>query len=394
MNISFFIGSGFSIPIGLPSVLDISKYIIDHQKRFGIQNQLFSELLDIYLEHNPKWNYEEFYDFLGVICSHPKNYFCEIDKSEIDSAKELRQYHEKNIWVEDYIKINKGKFPKISDLDYPKFMQEFNHFLKKGFCQTEDALKVLDFSSREANNVYLKFVKLLNIFSIKADIVNLFTTNHDNLIENIIVNDYKLVKHFCDGFDTQNSQFYFNSSKGKIILPQYVANYAKKLRIFKLHGSLDYYRTLFPADNLLKLPVNFTKFNHIDQKNKNHNSPIKCDVTPQFITGKYKDVYYREVVQYKTQFDFFKKDLPQSDILIIIGYGFPDTEINEILREILEDPSKKKIVIDFHSETDTEKPRIFESMGISEPNCIKYNIKVSLTGAIDFDDDIFSFLEI
>lgn len=392
MNISFFIGSGFSLNAGLPSVKDISEYIIKHQEKFGVQNQLFSELLDVYVKHNPNWNYEEFYDFLGVICSHPINYFYEFNKSEAISNDELNQYFKKNIWIEDYINANVDKFPKISISGYTKFIEEFNYFLKHAFFQTYDTTEIFKFSSKKANNIYFKFIKLLYAVVTEADSINFFTTNHDNLIENLIINDNKLKEEFCDGFDIKSSQFYFNSLTGKEKLPQFVANYAKKLRVFKLHGSLDYYRTLFPAGNLLKLPFDFKEFHQIDQKDKNHAKPIKCDTTPHFITGKYKDVYYREVTHYKTQFDFFKEKLPQSDIVIIIGYGFPDAEINEELRRILKDPSKKKIIIDKYQEKDTQNAPIFKNMEISEVDCINYNIKVYLEGAIDsVYDDILNF---
>jgi NAD-dependent SIR2 family protein deacetylase len=393
INISFFIGSGFSLNAGLPSVKDVSEYIIEHQKKFGVQDQPFSELLDVFVKHNPNWNYEEFYDFLGVICSHPINYFSEFDKLKTTSDDELNQYFKKNIWIEDYINANVGKFPKISISGYPKFMEEFNFFLKIKFCQTDDTKEIYKLTSKKANDIYSKFIKLLCAFVKETDSINFFTTNHDNLIENLIINDNKLKEEFCDGFDIKSSQFYFNSLTGKEKLPQFVANYAKKLRVFKLHGSLDYYRTLFPAGNLLKLPFNFIEFNQIYQKDENHTNPIKCDTTPQFITGKYKDVYYREVTHYKTQFAFFKEKLPQSDIVIVIGYGFPDAEINKELRKILKDPSKKKIIIDKYEKKDTENADIFKKMEISEVDCIKYNIKVYLEGAID-SDDILNFLGI
>jgi NAD-dependent SIR2 family protein deacetylase len=395
INISFFIGSGFSLNADFPSVKEVSEYIIKHQKEFGVQNQLFSKLLDIYVKNTPNWNYEEFYDFLGVICSHPINYFSEFDKLKTTSDDELNQYFKKNIWIEDYINANVGKFPKISISGYPKFMEEFNFFLKAAFCQTDDndtidTVEIYKLTSKKANDIYFEFIKLLRAFVKETNSINFFTTNHDNLIENLIINDNKLKEEFCDGFDTpQSSQFYCNS----LIIPQYVANYAKKLCVFKLHGSLDYYRTLFPAGNLLKLPFNFIEFNQIYQKDENHANPIKCDTTPQFITGKYKDVYYREVTHYKTQFAFFKEKLPQSDIVIVIGYGFPDAEINEELRKILKDTSKKKIIIDKYEKKDTENAPIFKNMEISEVDCIKYNIKVSLEGAID-SDDILNFLGI
>ena len=55
---------------------------------------------------------------------------------------------------------------------------------------------------------------------------------------------------------------------------------------------------------------------------------------PDFLTGTtFKIIRYREPLLYQKLFKLFEDNLEQADMLIIIGYGCKDSEVNKIIME-------------------------------------------------------------
>jgi homospermidine synthase len=77
---------------------------------------------------------------------------------------------------------------------------------------------------------------------------------------------------------------------------------------------------------------------------------------PDFLTGrkaktkKYKDDYYTIL------FNHFKNNLDKSRALIVIGYGFKDTVINDLLIKHFDFTQKPVVIID------TKKPELIHEL--------------------------------
>jgi len=83
------------------------------------------------------------------------------------------------------------------------------------------------------------------------------------------------------------------------------------------------------------------------------------NILPDFLTGrkaktkKYKDDYYTIL------FSHFKNNLDNSRALIVIGYGFKDTVINDVIIKNFDFNQKPVVIID------TKKPTFFHDLNDS-----------------------------
>jgi hypothetical protein len=69
-----------------------------------------------------------------------------------------------------------------------------------------------------------------------------------------------------------------------------------------------------------------------------------------FLTGTTAKIRrYESPIYYKPQFENFEKDLTVTNSLIIIGYGFKDARINEIVRQKLNASAQCAVIDPFMS---------------------------------------------
>jgi hypothetical protein len=74
---------------------------------------------------------------------------------------------------------------------------------------------------------------------------------------------------------------------------------------------------------------------------------IHDQVEPDYLSGKSSKIrQYEDETYYKILFEEFEKNLNAAKILIVIGYGFMDSGINEYLQKYLLDLNKKMVVVD------------------------------------------------
>ena len=102
----------------------------------------------------------------------------------------------------------------------------------------------------------------------------------------------------------------------------------KTVRIFKLHGSLNW--RLWNNGNLERVPT----------EEPTRNSYYKGNV---FI---YPTEYCNESIEpYQTLYGNFKQLKQKFDVTIVIGYSFRDEPINNVLIEFLQQDTNKKIIV-------------------------------------------------
>ena len=148
-----------------------------------------------------------------------------------------------------------------------------------------------------------------------------------------------------DGFEELGSHYYGKVQDiGKVRLSYFANDYSKKFRLYKLHGSIDYYpfnkndghvyvrycwikkKPFIAPTDLWKEVKTETGELIYEQDWVNYHSDFLIGTTSKIF--RYKDPLYYDVV-----FNHFEKNLQNSKQLIIIGYAGNDMEINKIIND-------------------------------------------------------------
>ena len=210
---------------------------------------------------------------------------------------------------------------------------EFVKKLDKGDAKAEWALKclvsfMLTFSSRNATR----------------DRLHIFTTNYDRFIEYACDNaGIKILDRFYGKIEPVFSQndtnldYYYRVSDS-----QNEFRYAENVvRYSKLHGSVDW----------------------LQKKNKIYHSSLKfgADKIMDIDKDKYREqlmIYPNSMKSIETLFhpyaelfrDFSSSICRPNSVLIVYGYGFGDSHINKIIKEMLTIPSTHIVVIAYNAD--------------------------------------------
>lgn len=371
-QISFLIGSGFSIPSGLPSTTEITKIISKtktHDFYFGTDesagylkdasypNNQFEHLkerkfVEKFIEYYntkviktvDKFNYEIFYDYFIDI--YKKN---NVDK---DLEKFLSTFEKGNLKLYDKLwRSYLESFGKI-------FPQLIRSLLWKNFERSH--LCAGNGGKYPENYEYGRFLNLIIHLSKKYRI-HIHTLNHDLLLERFNSTD-AFQGNLSDGFTTSGSEIYgefdvpnvdLSLDKYFVRLPKFVDKFDTQFCLYKLHGSIDRYRLYFDnrelvikqLNGILPFGIHIEKETTCGFKYYGYNK-ISLEKSADFLTGtEYKIIKYPDKF-YNSMFDYFRSNLEQSESLIIIGYGFGDRIVNEYITDFLKDKSKNLVVVD------------------------------------------------
>jgi len=207
-NINVLIGSGFSVPANYPTSKEISEVFSNGVENSiaregsgewfwieknsdlsddGTQKIEFSYLLTEYIygyirETKEEFNYEAFYDWYK--------------KKKID-FNYLSQVIEKvNKRIKDELTPTNGKYQIIEKkaIDYAIRLDEiFNYLIADKLSET--------YARRNKRDNYKPFIEYLS----KYENVNLFTLNHDLLLEYLL---RVFGKKYADGFSTKSSSLF------------------------------------------------------------------------------------------------------------------------------------------------------------------------------------------
>lgn len=361
-SISILLGAGFSAPKGYPigndmnerllhfddSKLDFSpdgslitsidgtkpKFQIDglhnvHQKYFIFCKRLIKEYADT---HNGEFDYELFYDFLTSEETNQNKYRrLSADLIGQNGSHENFVFNCRHIYNQMVAHLLKDKDGKTWYDDEPFRINSVDGY--NGFLQT-------------ISNLSRDFI------------INVHTLNHDLFFESF--NNTGFINGaISDGFDEFGSDYYGKLSYSNRIyhcrLERYTGRYNSAIRLYKLHGSLDYvpyYRTdsygSMRPEKYVKIKYGIGTGNII----KGRKSKIGYDISPfeyhsDFLTGTTSKIKrYNEPLLFKKLFKKFKTNLRNAEILIIIGYGCKDNGINEMIKDHFNYSQKKVFIID------------------------------------------------
>ena len=328
MNISLLLGSGFSVAAGLPSKDKLNKRLL-YLKNEKLRISPAGEMINNHSDNNTIWpekqksldlcfaimedycqrnefDYECFYDYLTI--------------KAIDDEKMHQRLKSVVVFSEQGAKSD------IINLDVV-YNQMIAHCLIPFQTYYDNLL-----NTKEKKESYADFKRFIECLK-DHNHLYIHTLNHDLLLEQLLGRN-----RISDGFTMDNSPFWgmINTDRihERIMLPYYNEAYeTNKPCLYKLHGSLDYYK-YNDVDGLVVIKVPKGIDNSSFQKKVN-GKLIDREIGnyhPMFLTGvKTKNPKYDNNSYYKKQIIHFQDNICKSDYLVIIGYSFGDKKINELL---------------------------------------------------------------
>jgi len=370
-TVSFLLGAGFSAPIGYPIGNRLNELLLNSKN----ENIGFSSegSLAVNLDGSkPDFGYKSSHQIDFEFCCQMMEYYTSI----------FRDFDYEKFY--DYA-VSSAFFDKEVDKIAEPFLDGSNsiHSLINGlrkvlnqlvsyYLRDRDRNRYYDDQPFEIGKYYVGYTGIMNCISdlLNSSIINIHTLNHDLFFESFNRSEF-LNGKLCDGFEELGSPYYGELSVGnrkyKVRLERYTENYNTKVRLFKLHGSLNY-EIFYKSEGGYIIPDTYIKtrygIGHTDHfkeiKNKKGSLEYQnswINYHGDFLTGtSSKILRYKEPLLFSKLFEHFKNNLEQSDILIIIGYGAKDFEINKMIfqhynfaynKVFIIDPYPSKNLIDF-----------------------------------------------
>ena len=159
-----------------------------------------------------------------------------------------------------------------------------------------------------------------------------------------------------DGFAELGSPYYGEMDSREelylVRLSWFTNKFTRRFRLYKLHGSIDrYWFGGGTAADLIKVKWGVSHmrlYREILLKGKLQYIDDNGNFYPDFLTGTtHKIEKYRLGKYYPAIFRHFERNLARSHTLIVIGYGFRDSRINEYIeKHFLDGTSKSVFVVD------------------------------------------------
>lgn len=360
-SISILLGAGFSAPKGYPIGNEINKRLLNFDESVDFSPS--GTLTNSVIGQKPK------FQIGGVYNIHQKSFiFCKCLMKEYEKAHNGEFDYE---LFYDFIKSDEVKEKRYQVLcdDLLSGLESFEYFLSNvshiynqmiaHLLKDRDGKTFYDDEPSKINNVdgYNEFLNYINQLS-QEYIINVHTLNHDLLFESF--NKVSCINgRISDGFDEYGSEYY-----GKLMhhertyhcrLERYTSRYNTPVRLFKLHGSIDYVPFYKGVENGFMKPDKYVKIKRgmgVCDIMKSRKSKIGYDKSPfeyhpDFLTGTTSKIQrYNEPLFFKKLFKRFKKNLEVAEKLIIIGYGCKDVRINDIIKECFDYQHKQSFIVD------------------------------------------------
>lgn len=366
-NLSFLIGSGFSIAAGFPSVEEINNRLSkireeeiqihssmaakflnglpDNNRYSRWDERLFvQEFINFYnieVSKGGQFNYEQFYDFYSYFLSANKNEkiitkFCTRFESENFETNPICSAHDRVV----------------------NFNRTFNQLLAQ--CLSSSKISSIIPLSTFSN--YQGFISFIQE-NVKHREIKIHSLNHDLLLDQIGSNTNDLWPNFCNGFELAGSPFYATwyekfealtdePLKLRVLkIPYFTGNFRNRISLFKLHGSIDNY-VVSEGNSVDRISIQVNYWELLKEKWNDINQSYSFihlydQAMPNFLSGTtYKMSFYEKDPYYKILFSHFRTNLCSSELIYVIGYGFKDEGINGYLEKYYLAAGKKMIVVE------------------------------------------------
>ena len=346
------VGAGLSIPAGYPSMDEIWNTIIASDQVFKHTDERF---------------------YLGV---HPQSEsfgydnHVELPRAVIKIVNQKNQTNYETIYS-DIAKIREEGHNEYSPFvnDLKMYNAHVNTLIKKhnssntvSECYGEALNLIEDVVTESILNVDSTTTKTTNHLNIINELlesginrINLFTLNHDRLLEEYLTRN-KIA--FSDGFYSLPNGYHPWDDR---CLINATHTESSAVLLYKLHGSIDWYRLFriepdkepLPRDNFLgnSIGIRMPFVAKIDNVRENYwkdmyGEPIEIeDNRPLLLIGsdtKLKQYIYEPFLFLMNQFEY---SLRHFERIVVIGYSWRDRAINNIIRSWQDVNSNRSIFL-------------------------------------------------
>lgn len=352
-HLTVILGAGFSANAGMPTASTIAeRFNRDLREKFlsaSSSEWFWIDNKDETFIHNGRLNYD-YIAYSYVFNELVKSYVS--DRGDFIYYEDFYQFiidnFENSEWVENLFELAKQSLLN----DKPYFLEEKNKqyydsylfaFDHKQFQKVSsilnyligDILSVIPKNDVELVEIYHGFIDHLSQF----ENVDIFTLNHDLLLERVLeINGLKYSK----GFNNEKSPISHND----LPIPFFNNTFNEKIKIHKLHGSLDFFqfRHYIEGEGLFMQPTGEYDYYMTTNYHTKHSSvrinpetkevlqDYNPDVLPKFITGTRKLDTIKNDILFKQLFENFQTVIENSENLFISGYSFSDEHLNEHLK--------------------------------------------------------------
>lgn len=361
-SVAFLLGAGFSIPMGYPTGFEVNKGILNFDK----QPVAFSPAGELATNKDgtkPNFGYSNGYDRAFSICKELIAAYNET-VDEFDYERFMDVLRSKNLYTEyssifdKYITDIESEYYLMGNLP-DIYSQMVAHLLKDAdntswYEGLATHIGPYLTEPRSSYNMFLQYLSNLK----KEYLVNIHTLNHDLFLESFNRSEY-INGDMSDGFDDYGSRYYGilrvdRRDSYRCRLERYTGRYyGKPIRLYKLHGSLNYAMMHRETGNGL-VEDNEVKFRYgmslmdleRERSKKNGYDNDFYSYHADFLTGTTTKISYYRSRFYRKMFRKFKNNLIRANVLIVIGYGGKDEGINDYLLSYFDYNRKPCYIID------------------------------------------------
>lgn len=333
------LGAGFSAPVGMPLGKDIQTRFDRDQRNMLLvasSSEWFwvDEKNETFI-HNGQINSQNIY--YSYIINELVKFYKEEKGSFIDYEDFFQylitKFEQKDGWLNHIYEVAKRSlFEDYPNWNTPEAL-DYNPYLNDE-PSVNRLISIINHLIADLLNVKITEDQLIKCYTgfvnyiMNFDDVSIFTLNHDLILERTL--EVFGVK-YSRGFSDNKSTVFFEDTK----LPVFNNNFENgKIKIFKLHGSLDYYR--YNIDDYFNYftTTNYRAKHYAQTRNPLTNEVIyefNTDIVPRFITGKDKPKIIKNDYMYSKLFERFGDEIVSTENLLVSGYSFGDEHINKEL---------------------------------------------------------------
>jgi len=333
------LGAGASIPAKMPSTAEITNLVLSGDSVWHHSNGTY------YVDSKPRGETDEYVQAVTAFIAHIKSV---IDAYYAANAR-LATYEDIYYVVSQVDDSETGEYdnPAIHPL-VQKINAATNGLRLPTPYEKSDGWRMIELAGEAVNYIrdivwyslskrphsldYLKFLSDC-IQSDACEWIDLFTLNHDTIIEQFFASNGVAV---VDGFGLPLNNVRYWS-------PELYGNHTpKSLRLFKPHGSTNWFRFDYAPNVSLGIPLDGDPWH-----TKNPSGELRWPINgrPEMLVGRFNKMleYTRPVyVDLQTQ---FHRSLREADRMLISGYSFGDKAINTRIIEWINDASDRRIVL-------------------------------------------------
>ena len=390
-NINFLLGAGFSVPAGYPTAYNISQKLLAYDNRY-----IFAHTSGFYIIRSEFYTYDENFfhkydtgEYNGEGLGWKEGslmleVLMHIYRADVDDT--IKNYENLYDFINDFRSYSETNTQKV--LEHTKQIGTnkkddpyWNWWLTKVDKYTNDKTKKDNWITAVGhallcfdyliNDIILNlksgrtfdYLDFIDFIKSKSDFTfNFFTLNHDLLLEELFTNNQLQLN---DGFEV--GEFYSEESP---VLNHYSGRYSGSNRIYKLHGSVNYWNYYYVVNGRAINKNVVTRHTYGDAHSfyihDKEGSQIMAEDSGLVLSGvetkkrRYAGPLVSELIP------LFEVVSKTADLTIIIGYSFMDEIINRILDEaIFKNEAKSVIVIGWGNTPEFLSDRSFPNDRVS-----------------------------